>query len=148
MDSLRIEKAYRSWGHDIVDVDTPLEAGLRFAVAFDKDGGFIGKDALLTQLDEGIKRRLAVFVLDDPEPILLGDEPIYRDGEQAGVVTSGEYGHTIGTAIGLGYVESEDGVTPAYIRAGTYEIEIATERFAAKVRMTAPYDPKGLRVHM
>jgi len=148
MDSLRIEKAYRSWGHDIVGVDTPLEAGLRFAVAFDKDGGFIGKDALLTQLDEGIKRRLAVFVLDDPEPILLGDEPIYRDGEQAGVVTSGEYGHTIGTAIGLGYVESEDGVTPAYIRAGTYEIEIATERFAAKVRMTAPYDPKGLRVHM
>ena len=86
--------------------------------------------------------------LDDPEPILLGDEPIYRDGELAGVVTSGEYGHTIGTAIGLGYVESEDGVTPAYIRSGKYEIEIATERYTARVRMTAPYDPKSLRVHM
>ena len=148
MDSLRIEKAYRSWGHDMVDMDTPLEAGLRFTVAFNKESDFIGKDALLRQLDKGLERRLAVFVLEDPEPILLGDEPIYRNGVLAGVVTSGEYGHTIGKAIGLGYVENEDGVTPAYIRSGAYEIEIATERYAAKVRMSPPYDPKGLRVHM
>ena len=80
LESLRLEKAYRSWGHDITNVDTPLEAGLRFAVSLDKGVDFIGKDALLRQRERGLEKRLAIFVLRDPEPLLLGDEPIYRDG--------------------------------------------------------------------
>ena len=148
MESLRVEKGHRAWGHDIVDLDTPLEAGLRFAVAFDKETGFIGKDALLRQLDEGLTKRLAIFTLEDPEPLLLGEEPIYRDGVLAGRTTCGNYGHTLGRSVGMGYVENEDGVTPAYIRAGSYEIEVATERLEARVRLTPPYDPKGERIRM
>ena len=146
LDSLRLEKAYRGWGHDITSVDTPLEAGLGFAVAFDKGVDFIGKDALLHQREEGLKKRLAIFVLEDPEPLLLGDEPIYRDGVLVGRTTSGNYGHALGRSVGMGYVESEDGVTPDWIRSGSYEIEVATQRFPAKVRLTPPYDPKSEKV--
>jgi 4-methylaminobutanoate oxidase (formaldehyde-forming) len=148
LDSLRIEKAYRGWGLDITDQDTPLEAGLRFAVALDKDSDFIGRDALLRQLDDGLKRRLTVFVLDDPEPLLLGDEPIYRDGVLAGRITSGAFGHTVGRSVGLGYVENESGVTPAYVRSGTYEVEVLAEQYSAKARLTLPYDPRSERVRM
>jgi 4-methylaminobutanoate oxidase (formaldehyde-forming) len=148
MESLRLEKAYRAWGHDITDVDSIVEAGLTFAVDFDKGVDFIGRDALLQQRAEGVTRRLAIFTLEDPEPLLLGNEPIWRDGELVGRITSGTFGHTIGTSIGMGYVENPDGVTPAWIRAGDYELEVATERFAAKVRLSPPYDPKGERVRM
>ena len=146
MDSLRCEKAYRSWGQDITDQDTPLEAGLGFAVAFDKDADFIGREALLRQREEGLTRRLVVFTVDDPEPLILGDEPIFRDGELTGRVTSGAYGHTLGRSVGIGYVENEEGVDAAFIRAGEYEIEIAMERFSASATLRPPYDPRGARV--
>ena len=146
MDTLRSEKAYRGWGHDITDQDTPVEAGLSFAVAFDKDVDFIGKDAVLRQRESGVDRRLAVFTLDDPEPLLLGDEPIYRDGSLVGRITSGTYGHTLGRSVGMGYVESDGGVDSAYVRAGEYEIELMTQRYPATASLRAPYDPKGERV--
>ena len=146
MDSLRIEKGYRAWGTDITDQDTPVEAGLRFAVAFDKAVEFSGKNALLGQLEQGVKRRLAVFTLEDPEPLLLGDEPIYRDGELVGRTTSGAYGHTVGRSVGMGYVGNEAGVDGVYIRSGSYEIEILAERFSATVSLRPPYDPKSERV--
>ena len=104
MDSLRMEKGYRAWGLDLTDQDTPLEAGLGFAVAFDKGVDFIGRDALLRQRDAGLERRLVMFVLDDPEPYILGNEPVYRDGEVVGRITSGFYGHTVGRSVGMGYV--------------------------------------------
>ena len=148
MDSLRIEKGYRAWGLDITDQETPLEAGLGFAVAFDKGSGFIGRDALLRQRERGLQRRLAMFTLDDPEPLLHGDEPIYRDGALAGRTTSGAFGHTVGRSVGMGYVESDDGVDAASIRSGTYEIEVLAERFAAKASLRPPYDPRGERVRM
>ena len=103
MDSLRMEKGYRSWGHDIGSEDTPLEAGLGFAVAFKKDG-FVGRDALLRQREAPLGRRLVMFTLADPEPLLLGDEPIWRDGVLVGRITSGAYGHTLGRSVGMGYV--------------------------------------------
>ena len=85
MDSLRIEKAYRHWGHDITDEDTPLEAGLGFAVAFDKNADFIGRDALLRQkAEKKLAKRLLQFALEDPEPLLYHNEPIYRDGKLVG----------------------------------------------------------------
>ncbi len=145
LESLRIEKAYRAWGLDITEQETPLEAGLSFAVAFDKDVDFNGKEALLRQREAGLKKRLAVFTLDDPEPLLLGDEPIYRDGELVGRTTSGAFGHTVGRSVGLGYVEHEAGVDPAFIRSGSYEIEVLAERHAAKARLRAAYDPEGKR---
>ena len=102
LDSLRIEKAYRHWGHDMSDEDTALEAGLGFTVAWDKPGGFVGREALLRQREAGLSRRLAVFTLDDPEPLMYHNEPIWRDGELVGRITSGAFGHTIGRSIGLG----------------------------------------------
>ena len=146
MDTLRIEKGYRAWGHDITDQDTPLEAGLTFAVAFDKSADFIGRDALLRQREQGMTRRLVMFTLDDPEPYLLGNEPIYRDGVVVGRITSGFYGHTVGRSVGMGYVGNESGVDTDFIRAGAYELELATERFPASASLRAPYDPRGERV--
>ena len=147
LESLRMEKAYRAWGSDLTDLETPLEAGLRFAVSFDKPD-FIGKSALEAQAAQPLDRRLAVFTLDDPEPLLLGDEPIYRDGALVGRTTGGAYGHTVGRSVGLGYVENEGGVAPAYIRDGSYEIEIMDERHAATTSLRPPYDPRSNRVRM
>jgi heterotetrameric sarcosine oxidase gamma subunit len=146
LDSLRIEKAYRHWGHDIGPEDTPLQAGLGFAVRLDKAAPFIGRDALLAQRERPLSRRLVVFLLDDPEPLLYHDEPIWRDGALVGRITSGAYGHTMGRAVGLGYVEHADGVTDAYVAGGRWKIEIAGERCAARAQLAPPYDPKGLRV--
>ena len=149
MNSLRIEKAYRHWGHDIGDQDTGLEAGLGFAIAWDKPGGFIGRDALLEQRRTGVKRRLVQFALEDPEPLLYGNEPIWRDGAIAGYVTSAMYGHTLGRAIGLGYVEDGENGNPVdadFVNAGSYEIEIAGERFPARASLKPLYDPKGEKV--
>ena len=101
LDSLRIEKAYRHWGHDITDEDTALEAGLDFAVKFDKPGGFIGREALLKEKEAGSTKRLLQFRLTDPEPLLYHNEPIWHDDTLVGYVTSGAYGHTLGGAIGL-----------------------------------------------
>jgi 4-methylaminobutanoate oxidase (formaldehyde-forming) len=148
MDSLRMEKAYRAWGHDLSCEDTPLEAGLGFAVAFDKKVPFIGREALLRQREQPLRRRLAVFTLDDPEPLLYHDEPIWRDGELVGRVTSAAYGHTVGRAVGMGYVTHEGGVDAAFVESGHWEVEVATERFRARVSLQPPYDSKSLRIRM
>jgi 4-methylaminobutanoate oxidase (formaldehyde-forming) len=147
LDSCRIEKAFRHWGHDITDEDTPLEAGLGFAVRLDKNADFIGRDALLRQKEAGkLTKRLVQFALDDPEPLLYHNEPVYRDGEAVGYLTSGNYGHHLGRAIGLGYVNNEEGVTADWVKAGSYEIEVACERFSAQASLRPMYDPKAERV--
>jgi 4-methylaminobutanoate oxidase (formaldehyde-forming) len=147
LNSLRMEKAYRHWGHDMSDEDTLIEAGLGFTAAWDKPGGFIGRDALLGQRETGVERRLAVLTLDDPEPLMYHNEPILRDGELVGRITSAMFGHTIGRSIGLGYVRRSDGlVTPDWLAAGHYEIEVATARHAATASFRAPYDPTNARI--
>ena len=148
MDSLRIEKAYRSWGHDVGCDDTPLEAGLGFAVRFDKRGAFTGREALLAQREKPLARRLLVFVLDDPEPLLYHDEPVWRDGALVGRIASGAYGHTVGRSVGLGWVAHADGVTDAFVTSGRWEVEIACERVPARAQLAPPYDPKSLRVRV
>jgi len=145
MDSLRLEKGYRSWGHDLGAEDTPLDAGLGFAVALDKDG-FVGREALLRQRDRPRARRLLTFTLDDPEPLLLGDEPIWRDGGLVGRITSGAYGHTLGRSVGMGYVSHPDGVDAAFVQSARWELEIATERVPATAHLESPYDPTSARV--
>ena len=106
LDSCRIEKAYRHFGHDITDEDHVLEAGLGFAVNLEK-GNFIGRDAVLRKRDSGLDKRFLQFQLEDPDPLLYHNEPILRDGKIVSHLTSGNYGHHLGSAIGLGYVPSK-----------------------------------------
>ncbi len=145
MNSLRIEKAYRHWGHDITEEETPIEAGLGFAVKTAKSD-FIGRDAVLRQKETGVAQRLVQFRLNDPTPLLYHNEPIYRDGTIVGYVTSGMYGHTLGGAIGLGYVQHVDSVDQAFIDAGSYEIEVAGHKIAATASLRPMYDPTSARV--
>lgn len=145
LDSLRLEKGYRSWGHDVSPADSPLEAGLGFAVALDRKGDFIGREALLRQREAGISRRLLSFTLDDPEPLLFHNEPVYQEGKVVGRMTSGGYGHTLGRAVGLGYLEGERGLDARDLAAIRYEIEIAGERVPATAYLHAPYDPENRR---
>ena len=146
INSLRIEKAYRHWSHDITDEDTPLEAGLGFAVKFDKEGGFIGRDALLAQQESGVGKRLLQFRLQDPEPLLYHGEPIWSDDQLVGHITSGAYGHSLGACIGLGYVPVEPGTDAAELLKSNYEIEVAGVRFPADASLRPMYDPKNERI--
>jgi len=146
LDSCRIEKAYRHFGHDITDEDHVLEAGLGFAVKTDK-GAFIGREAVLRKREAGLSRRLVQFKLTDPEPLLFHNEPIVRDGEIVSYLTSGNYGHFLGGAVGLGYVPSA-GEAAADVLASSYEIEIAGVRVAAEASLTPLYDPRSERTKM
>ncbi|PKP71425.1 MAG: FAD-dependent oxidoreductase [Alphaproteobacteria bacterium HGW-Alphaproteobacteria-4] len=145
MNSCRMEKAYRSFGHDISDEDHVLEAGLGFAVALDKPD-FIGRDAVLRKREAGLTRRLVQFLLTDPGPMLYHNEPILRDGRIVGVLASGAYGHTLGGSVGLGYVPcAQLGEAAAETLAAHYEIEVAGRRFAARASLAPLYDPKAER---
>ena len=147
LSSLRMEKAYRDFGHDIDNIDTPLEAGLGFAVKLDTERGFIGREALARQKNEGVpKRRLLQFLLDDPKPLLHHGETIWRNGERKGYIRVGAYGHTLGGAVGLGFVESGEPVTKSYVADGRWELEIAGERFGATASLRPLYDPQLSRV--
>ncbi|MEZ5908795.1 MAG: FAD-dependent oxidoreductase [Hyphomicrobiaceae bacterium] len=145
MNSLRIEKAYRHWGHDISDEETPIEAGLGFAVKTEKPD-FLGRDAVLRQKERGVTKRLAQFLLKDPEPLLYHAEPIYRDDRLVGYLTSGMYGHTLGGAVGLGYVNNAEGVDSDFVLSGHYEIAVAGRRVPAIVSLRPMYDPASTRV--
>ena len=145
LDSCRIEKAYRHWGHDIGEEDTPLEAGLMFAVKLDK-GDFIGRDALLRRRDSGATRRLLQFLLLDPDPLLYHDEPIWADGELVGRTTSGAYGHSLGGAVALGYVQGNQTTIASLVASARFEIEVAGRRIAAKASLAPMYDPNNLRI--
>ncbi len=146
LDSCRIEKAFRHFGHDITDEDHVLEAGLGFAVRTKKPA-FIGRDAVLKKQEAGLNRRMVQFRLTDPEPLLFHNEAIVRDGKIVGPVTSGNYGHHLGGAIGMGYVPCQ-GQSEADVLASTYEIEVAGVRHKAVASLVPMYDPKAARVKM
>jgi 4-methylaminobutanoate oxidase (formaldehyde-forming) len=147
VNSLRMECGYRHWENDITPEDTPLEAGLGFAVSFGK-GDFDGKAALLAQKEKGLTRRMVQFTLEDPEAKLYANEPIYRDGVQVSQIRSGAYGFTVGGAVGMGYLSNPEGVTNDWIKAGRYEIMVEGKMVPAVVHIRAPYDPKGERTKM
>ena len=144
LDSCRIEKAYRLWGHDITDEDHVLEAGLGFT-ASRKKASYIGRDAVLRKQEAGLDRKMVQFRLKDPEPLLFHNEAIVRDGKIVGPVTSGNYGHFLGGAIGMGYVPCK-GQTDADILGATYQIEVAGERHEAVASLAPMHDPKSERV--
>ncbi|MBJ3764283.1 GcvT family protein [Maribius pontilimi] len=144
VDSLRMEKGFRHFGHDITSEDHVIEAGLGFAVKTAKPD-FIGRDAVLRKRDAGLERRLVQFRLADPAPMLFHAEPILRDRAIVGQITSGAYGHHLGAALGMGYVPCR-GETAAELLASTYEVEIAGRRVRAEASLKPFYDPGSDRM--
>ena len=147
LNSLRTEKGYRHWGHDISPDETPIEAGLGFVVAWNKPDGFIGRDALLAQKEAGVHQRMAQFRLHDDNVLLYHNEPIWRNGVIVGRITSGMYGHFVGGSLGMGYVANPDWLCERdWVLQGDYEIEVAGVRIPAAVSLDPWYDPKSARV--
>ncbi|MEC8195232.1 MAG: FAD-dependent oxidoreductase, partial [Pseudomonadota bacterium] len=144
MDSCRIEKGFRHFGHDITCEDHVVDAGLGFAVKTDKPH-FIGREAVIARKESGPQNRMLQFKLTDPEPLLFHNEPILRDGEYVGYLTSGNYGHTLGGAMGLGYVPCA-GEKAAEVLASTYEIDVMGTKVKAEASLKPMYDPKSERV--
>jgi glycine cleavage system aminomethyltransferase T/glycine/D-amino acid oxidase-like deaminating enzyme len=148
INSLRLEKGYRAWGTDLTMDYTPIEAGLGFAVSWEKATPFIGREALSVQRNgHPSTRRMLSFVLEDPEPVLWGGELILRDGECVGHTTSGAYGHSVGASVALGYVTARDGAGDREaLTAGRYEIDVAGELYLARASVSPPFDPARTRV--
>ena len=146
LDSLRLEKGYRDFGVDIDNTDTPLQAGLGFVVDFTKPD-FIGRDALIAQKAAGpLTRRIVQFLLNDPGPLLHGNEPILCDGVDVGYIRAGAFGPTLGASVGLGIVEHPAGITAEFLRGHRWEIDVFDARIAATPSLTPFYDPKSERV--
>ena len=145
--SLRMEKGYRDYGHDIDNTDTVLEAGLGFAVALDKPGGFIGRDAVLAQKERGpLRRRLVQVLLKDPGPLMFHAEVVHRDGRPAGYIRAASYGFTLGGAVGLAMIDAGEPVDQAYLDAGEWTVQIGNAVYPAVASLRAMYDPANKRV--
>jgi len=147
--SLRMEKGYRDYGHDIDNTDTVLEAGLGFAVALDKPGGFIGREAVLAQKERGkLRRRLVQVLLKDPAPMLFHAEVVRRDGTPAGYIRSASYGFTLGGAVGLAMIDADEPIDQAYLDAGEWTVQIGAEVCPAAVSLRPMYDPANERIRI
>jgi heterotetrameric sarcosine oxidase gamma subunit len=147
--SLRMEKGYRDYGHDLDNTDDPYETGLGFAVNLRKPDGFIGKEALLERKAQGpLQRRLVQVLCKDPEPLMFHAEVVRRDGRAVGYVRAASYGHTLGGAVGLAMIEPKQTVDEAYLGSGRWEIEIAGRLYPAVVSARPLYDPKADRIRM
>ena len=146
--SLRMEKGYRDYGHDIDNTDSVWEAGLGFAVALDKPGGFIGRDAALRMRESGPpSRRLVQVRLLDPEPLMHHAEVVLRDGVEVGYVRAASYGHTLGGAVGLAMLDAgSEPVTAQWLAAGEWTVDVAGERYPAATALRPMYDPENARI--
>ncbi|MBL8359863.1 MAG: FAD-dependent oxidoreductase [Rubrivivax sp.] len=149
MNACRTEKGYLHWGHDIGIEDTPLEAGLGFTCAWDKPGGFVGREALLAQKERGAPhKRLVQLALDDANELLYHEEPIFADGRAVGVITSGMFGHRVEASLGMGYVKMPHAVTADWIASTRFEVGIGDRRVGARAQLSPWYDPKGARIRV
>ena len=152
--SLRMEKGYRDYGHDMDNTDTLLEVGLGFTCDFDKanDGGgdgFLGQEAVLAQKAEGtLKKRLVQVLCSDPEPMMYHAEIVYRDGVPLGDIRAASYGHSLGGAVGLAMIEADTPITPKFLREGSWEVDIAGTRYPATASLKPLYDPKNERIRL
>ena len=147
--SLRMEKGYRDYGHDIDNTDSVLEAGLGFAVDLKKPDGFIGREAVLAKKALGpLKRRIVQVLVKDPEPMLFHAEVIRRNGRPVGYVRAASYGHTVGGAVGLAMIEAGEAVSQAWLDAGSWEIEIAGKAYPAIASIKPLYDPEAKRIKL
>jgi len=149
LSSLRMEKGYRDYGHDIDNTDTVLEAGLGFAVALDKPGGFIGREAVLAQKEGGpLRRRLVQVLVTDPEPLMFHAEVVCRNGRPAGYVRSASYGFTLGGAVGLAMIDADEPIDQAYLESGDWTVQIGTSVYPAVASLRPMYDPGNKRIRM
>jgi glycine cleavage system aminomethyltransferase T/glycine/D-amino acid oxidase-like deaminating enzyme len=145
LDSCRIEKKFLHFGHDVADEDTPLEAGVGFVCAMGKSIPFIGYDAIARQKDTKsfMNKRLVQFVLKDPEPLFYHHEPIVMNGGCVGYLTSGNYGHTLGASVGLGYVKNAEPITADWLASHKWQINVGGQIIDAEASLRASYDPSG-----
>ncbi|MFL6602492.1 MAG: FAD-dependent oxidoreductase [Steroidobacteraceae bacterium] len=144
--SLRMEKGYRDYGHDLDNTDGPYEVGLGFALDLNKPDGFIGKEAVLANKAKGpLTRRLVQVLVKDPEPLMFHSEVVRRDGVAVGYVRAASYGHTLGGAVGLMMVEPKAPVDDVYLNGGKWEVDIAGTLYPAIVSARPFYDPKNSR---
>jgi glycine cleavage system aminomethyltransferase T/glycine/D-amino acid oxidase-like deaminating enzyme len=151
LSSLRMEKGYRDYGHDIDNPDSVLEAGLGFAVALDKPGGFVGRDAVLARKAAGpLHRRLVQVLLTDPDPLLFHGEVVRRDGVPIGYVRAASYGFTLGGAVGLAMLERADGLAldQKWLDSGEWTVEVAERIAPARCSLRPMYDPQNARIKM
>ena len=145
--SLRMEKGYRDYGHDIDNTDSVLEAGLGFAVDLKKPGGFIGRDAGVAKKAAGpLKRKIVQILVKDPEPLMFHAEVVRRDGNAVGYIRAASYGFTVGGAVGLAMIEAGETLDQAYLDRGTWEVEIAGKLYPALASQKPLYDPDMKRV--
>jgi len=146
LSSLRMEKGYRDYGHDIDNTDNVFEAGLGFAVALDKPS-FVGRDAVLARKEAGPPtRRLVQVLVTDPKPLMFHGEVVRRDGVPAGYVRAASYGFTLGGAVGLAMVEADQPVTQAYLDSAEWTVEIAGSHYPARLSIRPLYDPTNTRI--
>jgi glycine cleavage system aminomethyltransferase T/glycine/D-amino acid oxidase-like deaminating enzyme len=150
LSSLRMEKGYRDYGHDIDNTDSVLEAGLGFAVALDKPGGFIGRDAVIAQKQAGpISRRLVQVLLSDPDPLMFHAEVVRRDGREVGYIRAASYGWTLGGSVGLAMVDSGGApIDQAWLDAGEWSVQIGDRIVPARTSLRPLYDPANKRIRM
>ncbi|MFC1495280.1 FAD-dependent oxidoreductase, partial [Thermodesulfobacteriota bacterium] len=142
LNSLRMEKGYRDYGHDMDNTDDPYEVGLGFIIDLKKPGGFIGKEAVANKKAQApVTRRLAKVLVKDPDPLLFHAEVVRRNGTAVGYVRSGSYGFSLGGAVGLFMIEAGEPVNADYIAKGKWEIDIAGNIYPAEVSLTPFYDP-------
>jgi glycine cleavage system aminomethyltransferase T/glycine/D-amino acid oxidase-like deaminating enzyme len=145
--SLRMEKGYRDYGHDIDNTDSVLEAGLGFALDLKKEGGFIGKDAVLAKKAAGpLTRKIAQILVLDPEPMLFHAEVVRRNDKPVGYIRAGSYGFTLGGAVGLMMIEGGEPVDQAYLDSGKWDIEINGKRYPAKPSLKPLFDPDNSKI--
>lgn len=149
MNSLRLEAGMRHWGHDITDEDTPLEAGLGFAIDWDK-GEFRGRDALAAQREQPRSKRLMQFRVEDPDLLTYHDEPLYRDGTVVGRTASSMWSATQDRCCAMGYVEHPDGgaVTRDWLESAEWATNIGGRQVALSVSIRSWYDPMNTRPHL
>jgi 4-methylaminobutanoate oxidase (formaldehyde-forming) len=142
-----MEKAYRDYGHDIDNTDTVLEAGLGFAVAMDKPGGFLGREAVLAQKAAGpLRKRLVQVLINDPEPLMFHAEIVRRDDVEVGYIRAASYGHSLGGAVGLAMIEADVPIDDAWIAGGSWSVQIANAIHPATVSLRPLFDPSNAKI--
>ena len=151
--SLRMEKAYRDYGHDIDGTDTVLEAGLGFTCDYKKECGFVGMERTLEQKAGakergGFSQKMVQVLVDDPNPLLCHGEVLWRDGNPISEIRAASYGHTLNGALGLSMAVAPEGdfVNKNFIKTGDWSIDISGKRFPCRLSFAPMYDPKSLRV--
>jgi dimethylglycine dehydrogenase len=141
--SLRIEKGYGSWSREYSPEYWPQEAGLAGLCKLDK--AFLNKSALQEVIGQAARERLVILHLDEADVMAsnadaTGGEPIFKDGEGVGRVSSGAYGYSVGMSLALGYVKGEA------LPGDTVEVMVLGRPHRARILHEAPFDPEGTRL--